>query len=77
MILKYQTFYNSDHKKFTNEIIKNKIKKKLLKKSEISGFIDNVDLDKKIATLAINAELKSKQVKSIKNSRVLFKLFLW
>ena len=38
----------------------------LVDKSDISGFIDNSDLDKKIATLATKAELKSKQDKLAK-----------
>ena len=37
----------------------------LVKKSDISGFIDNSNLDKKIATLATKAELKSEQDKII------------
>ena len=52
----------SDYNKFTNEITNNKIKEKqLIKKSDISGFTDNnTNLDKKIATLATKAELKSR-----------------
>ena len=33
--------------------------KELVKKSDISGFINNSELDKKIATLATKAELKA------------------
>ena len=39
----------------------------LVDKSDISGFIDNSGLDKKIATLATKAELKSKQDKLAKH----------
>ena len=38
----------------------------LVDKSDKSGFIDNSDLDKKMATLATKAELKSKQDKLAK-----------
>ena len=42
-----------------------KIKQKeLVDKSAIAGFINNADLNKKIATLAIKAELKPEQDKS-------------
>ena len=40
-----------------------KKKKKLVDKSDISGLIDNSDLDKKIPTLVKEAELKSEQDK--------------
>ena len=44
-----------------------KIKEKdLVDKSDISGFIDNSDLDKKIVKLATKAELKSEQAKIVK-----------
>ena len=44
-----------------------KIKEKgLVDKSNISGFIKDLDLDKKIATLATKAELKSEQDKIAK-----------
>ena len=46
-------FTSSDYNKFSNEIINAKIKEKeLVDKHEIFGFINNSDLDKKIATLA-------------------------
>ena len=38
----------------------------MVNKSNISGFINNSDLDKKIATLAKNAELKAEQDKTVK-----------
>ena len=56
----------SDNNKFTSELLDAKIKKTLLNKSDISGFIMNSDLDKKkkkIATLATKAELKSEEDK--------------
>ena len=40
--------------------------KRLVDKSDISGFKDNSDLDKKIATLATKTELKSEQDNSNK-----------
>ena len=60
-------FTTSDYNKFTVEILNAKIKEKgLVDKSDISGFIDNSDLDSKIATLATEAELKSKQDELVK-----------
>ena len=60
-------FTTSKYNKFMNEIIGNKMKEKeLVKKSDISGFINNSDLDNKIATLATKAELKSEQDKIVK-----------
>ena len=38
----------------------------LVDKSDISGFIDNSDLEKKIALLATKAELKAVQDKIVK-----------
>ena len=52
---KYQTlnlnnFTTSDYNRLTNEIIDNKIKEKeLFKKSNTCGFINNFNLDIKIA----------------------------
>ena len=44
--IEYKYFTTSDYKKFTNEIIFNKTKEEeLVKKSNISGFINNSDLD--------------------------------
>ena len=53
MIQKYWTleakyFTKSDYNKFTDKILH----KKVGDKSDISGFTDNSDLDKQIATLA-------------------------
>ena len=62
---KYLT--TSDYNKFKNEIIGNKIKEKnLVKKSDISLFIGNSNLDKRIATLVTKAELKVEQEKIVK-----------
>ena len=45
-------FTTCDYKKFTDEILYAKVKeKKLVNKSDISGFIDKYNLDKEIATL--------------------------
>ena len=61
--LKY--FTTSDYNKFTNEIIGNKVKEiTLLNKSDVSGFIDNSDVNKNITTLATKAELKAEQKKN-------------
>ena len=50
-----------------NEIIDNKMKgKELDKRSDFSGFIENTNLDKKIATLAPKVELKAEQDKKVK-----------
>ena len=58
-------FTTSDYNKFTNEIIGNKVKEiTLLNKSDVSGFIDNSDVNKNITTLATKAELKAEQKKS-------------
>ena len=61
-VIETKYFTASDYNKFTDEILNAKIKEKgLVDKSDISGFIDNSGLDKKIAILAIKAELKAKQ----------------
>ena len=50
----------SDYNKFTWEIFSTKIKEnRLVDKPDISGFLDNSDLDENIAKLATKAELKS------------------
>ena len=43
-----------------------RLKKQLVDKSDISGFIDHSDLDKKIAKLAAKLELKAVQEKIVK-----------
>ena len=49
------------------EILNTNIKEKeLLNKSDISGFIDNSNLDKKIAALTTKAELKAEKDKIVK-----------
>ena len=49
------------------EILNTNIKEKeLLNKSDISGFIDNTNLDKKIAALTTKAELKAEKDKIVK-----------
>ena len=65
--IEFKYLTTSDYNKFKNEIIDNKIKEKnLVKKSDISLFIGNSDLDKRIATLATKAELKVEQDKIVK-----------
>ena len=57
----------ADYNKFTNKKLHLKIKQKeLVSKSEIAGFINNADLDKKVGTLATKAELKAEQDKITK-----------
>ena len=59
-------FTTSDYSKFTSEKLNAKIKeKRLVEKSDISGFIDKSDLDKKTGTLK-KAELKAGQDKLVK-----------
>ena len=72
MMLKYQTlnqkyFTTFDYNKLRNEIIDNKInEKELAKKTDISEFIENTNLNNKIATFATKAELKVEQDKIVK-----------
>ena len=72
MMSKYQTlnqkyFTTFDYNKLRNEIIDNKInEKELAKKTDISEFIENTNLNNKIATLATKAELKVEQDKIVK-----------
>ena len=51
-----------ENNEFTNDILDAKIKK-IVNKSEISGFINNTDSNKKIETQAIKAELKTEKDK--------------
>ena len=55
-------FTMPENNKFTNDILDAKIKK-LVNKSDISGCINNTDLNKKIETQAIEAELKAEKGK--------------
>ena len=64
---KHQTLrLNISRHKCMGEILNAKTKKGLVDKYDISGFIDNSDLDKKNATLAIKAALKVNQDKTLK-----------
>ena len=64
MMQKYQTL---EINLFTKSIVCNSIKSKsLVDESAISKFINNSDLDRKLATLATKAELKDEQDKIIK-----------
>ena len=58
-------FTTADCNKSTNKNLDEKVKQKqiLSDKSGIAGFIDNSDLNKKVATLAAKAELKAEQDK--------------
>ena len=62
--------------KFTKGIVDNSIESKsFADKSAISGFINNAELDKKVATLARKAELKVEQDKISQLYTFDFKLF--
>ena len=53
-ILRYNTA--ADYNKFTEVIVANNIKsKELVNKSDIAGFINNAELDRKVETLATKA----------------------
>ena len=57
----WKHFTTPDYNKFTNVLLDVKIKnKKIFNESDVSRFINNSDLDKKIATLTTKAEKKSK-----------------
>ena len=57
----------TDYNKFTSQTLDAKLKQKeLVDKSVIAGFINDADLDKKVATLTTNVELKAEQDKVIK-----------
>ena len=67
MEIKSKYFTTTDYNKFTNEKFDVKMKQKqLIYKSDTSEFLDNSDLNKKIATLETKAELKLEQDKIIK-----------
>ena len=65
MMQKYY-FTSFDYNKFTNNILDAKIKENLVKETNTSGFINNSDLDKKIATIDEKAELKVEPDKIVK-----------
>ena len=55
-------FTKSDYKKLMGKTRDSKIKeRRFVNKSDLSGFIDHSDLDKKMATLATKTKIKSKQ----------------
>ena len=56
----------ADYNKFTKDIVDNSINcNNSVDKAAIVGFINNTDLDTKVATLATKAELKAEQDKMI------------
>ena len=59
-------FTSFDYNKFTNNILDAKIKENLVNETNTSGFINNSDLDKKIATINEKAELKVEPDKIVK-----------
>ena len=65
--LKIHVLLQADYNEFAKDIVDNSIKSKtLVDKSTISGFINNADLDKRVATLVMKAELKANHDKIIK-----------
>ena len=59
-------FATCDYNKFNKEMLDAKINKKELRnKTNISNFVKNPDLNKKIATLPTKAELKAEQDKIV------------
>ena len=57
----------ADYKTFTKDIVTSKIKSEgLVNKSPVAGFINNADLDKKLATLPVKAKLKAENEKILK-----------
>ena len=59
-------FTTADYNKFTSQRVDANIRQKeLVDKSAITKFTNNVDLNKKVATLAIKAELTAEQDKLI------------
>ena len=55
-----------DYNKFASVILYPNITKKLINESNISGFINDSDLNEKIKTLVTKVELKVKQDKIVK-----------
>ena len=67
MDIKSKYFTTADYNRFTNERLDLKRKQKqLVNKSDIAGFIDNSDLNKKVVILATKAALKAEQDKITK-----------
>ena len=67
LYIKSKCFTTANFNKFTNEKLALKIKQKeLVDKSDIAGFINNSDLNEKVATLATKVKLKTEQNKIIK-----------
>ena len=64
---KCKYFTTPDYDKCTSQTLDAKIKQKaLLDQSAIAGFINNTDLNKKVATLATKTALKTEQNKITK-----------
>ena len=68
-----KNFITLDYNIFTREILDAKIKKRV-NKSDLSGFMNNSDLDKKIATLVTKAELLAEwsKIEKCKYDSILF-----
>ena len=64
--MKIKSFTTSDYNKLALGILDSKTKKSLVDKLAISGFINNADLNKKLATLATKAELEPEPDKIVK-----------
>ena len=60
--IEFKYFTTADYNKFTIQTLDANIKQKeLLDKNAFSGFINNDDLDKNVATLATKAKSKAEQ----------------
>ena len=67
MDIESEYFTTSNYNKFTRNILDAKIKEKeLVDESAITGFINNSDWNKEVATLATKAELKAEEDKIVK-----------
>ena len=65
--IKSKYITTADFNKFTKDVVGNKIKGEgLVNKCDITGFINNADLDKYVAKLATKSELKAEQEKILK-----------
>lgn len=69
MTLKYnklkENLINADYNKFTSETLDAKIKK-VVGEYDISGLVNNTDLNTTLSTLATKAELKAEQDQIVK-----------
>ena len=69
-------FTTSDYNKFISEIIDTKIKE-LVNKSNISRFINDSDLNKKMGNISNKSKIKCRTRWNSKTGNIWFKLFSW